>query len=524
MLKRRQESKLMIVLFMAALAGAGLATALSYKPHQLLHADGRYAADLPVLSGKLSDLIRVCRELDSCILDHMVARSELIAWRNKLIYQTFQASGAVNVAVGKDKWLYFLNPSSTTEALGLSPFSEAELDLWCRGVEARAERLRLKGSKFVLVIGPSKEEIYPEYLAASLRRAVGGVSRLEQLTERLKKRGKVKVVDLRPTLLAHKAEAPLYFKTDTHWNGLGSYYAYCELLKALQADFPALKPLPFSGTVGVAMEGESDSASAGKGPGGGDLSRMLGLDQDRSMSEDLKIRFPEPCHWRLLGADGRISGARALSIAEHMQPVVTAGDTKGPRLLMLRDSYAIALVPLLAEHFSKSAFLWQRQLPAASAEKEKPDVVVWEFVQRALYEDLNWESELRQVEPAALLGAVKVLGFGVEPPPSAVKTRGAKVLFNGGTFLQFAKGDGFVEVPLPTLTSEPLLSLKWRLCQDGDNGLNVEVETVDGKLTKLFSRSGAQVWRLPVNTKKLRLRHSAAPCMVELSEFSVYRP
>ncbi|MBK9281054.1 MAG: hypothetical protein IPM93_23065 [Candidatus Obscuribacter sp.] len=523
MLKRRQESKLMIVLFMAALAGAGLATALSYKPHQLLHADGRYAADLPTLRGKLSDLIRVCRELDSCILDHMVARSELIAWRNKFIYQVFQASGASNVAVGKDNWLYFLNPSSTTEALGLSPFSEADLDLWCRGVEARAERLRLKGRRFVLVIGPSKEEIYPEYLAASLRRAVGGVSRLEQLTQRLKQRGKVKVVDLRPTLLAHKGEAPLYFKTDTHWNGLGSYYAYCELLKALQADFPALKPLPLSGTVGVAMEGESESA-AGKGPVGGDLSRMLGLDRDRSMSEDLKIRFPEPCHWRLVGPDGSLSKARALSIAEHMRTVATTGDTNGPRLLMLRDSYAIALVPLLAEHFSKSAFLWQRQLPADIVEKEKPDVVVWEFVQRALYEDLNWESELRQVEPVALPGASKVLVFGAEPPPSAVKARGAKVLFNGGTFLQFAKGDGFVEVPLPSLAAEPLLSLKWRLCQDGDNGLNVEVETVDGKLIKLFSRSGAEVWRLPVNARKLRLKHSAAPCMVEVGEFSIYRP
>jgi hypothetical protein len=55
-----------------------------------------------------------------------------------------------------------------------------------------------------------------------------------------------------------------------------------------------------------------------------------------------------------------------------------------PRLLMFRDSFASRLVPYLSEQFSHAVYLWQNNLDVAVAEKERPDVVIQEFVARHL--------------------------------------------------------------------------------------------------------------------------------------------
>jgi len=56
-----------------------------------------------------------------------------------------------------------------------------------------------------------------------------------------------------------------------------------------------------------------------------------------------------------------------------------------PRAVILRDSMAIPLIPLLSENFSRVVYVSSRQLDRALIEREKPDIVIEELVERSLH-------------------------------------------------------------------------------------------------------------------------------------------
>jgi hypothetical protein len=55
-----------------------------------------------------------------------------------------------------------------------------------------------------------------------------------------------------------------------------------------------------------------------------------------------------------------------------------------PRAVMFRDSYASWLIPLLSENFSRILFSWQYTFDSEIVEREHPDVVIQEMVERVL--------------------------------------------------------------------------------------------------------------------------------------------
>jgi hypothetical protein len=56
-----------------------------------------------------------------------------------------------------------------------------------------------------------------------------------------------------------------------------------------------------------------------------------------------------------------------------------------PRAVILRDSMAIPLIPLLSENFSRVVYVESRKLDRALIEREKPAIVIEELVERSLH-------------------------------------------------------------------------------------------------------------------------------------------
>ena len=54
---------------------------------------------------------------------------------------------------------------------------------------------------------------------------------------------------------------------------------------------------------------------------------------------------------------------------------------------MFRDSFATWLIPLLSENFSRVLYSWQYTFDSELVEREHPDVVIQEMVERALMAD-----------------------------------------------------------------------------------------------------------------------------------------
>jgi hypothetical protein len=99
-------------------------------------------------------------------------------------------------------------------------------------------------------------------------------------------------------------------------------------------------------------------------------------------------RFPEPDYaplWKILAA-GNSRCAKRQDAGNDLGYEWYACDRPGlPRAVVYRDSMAIPLIPLLSENFSHVAYVSSHRLDPAFIAREKPDVVVEEMVERAMF-------------------------------------------------------------------------------------------------------------------------------------------
>jgi hypothetical protein len=121
-------------------------------------------------------------------------------------------------------------------------FSEDELKRCKEDLEHRRALWARNDTRYLFVVAPNKNTIYPEFLPDYIR-AYRGRSRLQQLREYLRTTGSpVDILDLHAALLADKPKGDLYFRQDTHWNGRGYFTAYEAMCRVLSRWFPEISP------------------------------------------------------------------------------------------------------------------------------------------------------------------------------------------------------------------------------------------------------------------------------------------
>jgi hypothetical protein len=104
---------------------------------------------------------------------------------------------------------------------------------------------------------------------------------------------------------------------------------------------------------------------------GGDLARILAL-EDRFPEEQIELVRAVPPRAR------KVPGT-----PDYMQ-IMECEECGGPRVVMNQDSFGANLAPLLAEHFSRAVFVDGSRIDRALVERERPAIVIQEFVERVL--------------------------------------------------------------------------------------------------------------------------------------------
>jgi hypothetical protein len=264
------------------------------------------------------------------------------------------------VVIGRGGWLFYAGDRSVDSFTRIDPFNKTELAKWTTALDQRAKEVAKYGGKFVFVVAPNKETIYPEYMP----RDIGQLkipSRLDQLVAQMKKNDSVIFVDLRHDLRVAKKSERIYQMTDTHWNDRGAYVAYRAITQAIAAAgrFPEIPVHPredFS---------EVEQLTPGK-----DLSLMLGL-QPFMQERDLRLQPQFKTEWT------RVERSRA-----ETRP--TFSPSRLPRIVFFGDSFSVALAPFLKESASRWVYIPRDKFDSALIEREKPDVVIQELVERKL--------------------------------------------------------------------------------------------------------------------------------------------
>jgi hypothetical protein len=288
--------------------------------------------------------------------DHFAFRNLLIKLHGMLMVEGLKTTSTHQVELGKGGWMYFAGDGSLDDYRNIEPWTDQELVEWRQVLEDRQAFCDRMGIKYLFVVAPSKQDIYPENMPDRINQ-VRIETRLDQLMAYMKRCGsKVQIVDLRgPVLEAKKSGERLYHKTDTHWNDRGAFPAYLALMQAVRAKVP-----------GVRILSESDFTPTVSKIAGMDLSKLLGIN-DRMQERRLNLEARIPL--RLPRVD-----------QDDMTPMNVEGT--GPRAVVFRDSFMTAMLGWVAEGFGHGVYFWEDGFDTNVITKEKPDIVIQEIAER----------------------------------------------------------------------------------------------------------------------------------------------
>lgn len=348
----RAIAALRIGLFLLAIVGP---LAMMGRGEAALH-EQRDLAPLPDLRAAGS---RYPDQFDAYFRDHFGWRDRLIRWYNLLRFRWLREAPVGRVIVGSDGWFFYSNPADGIDIrnfAGRWPHTAVDVDTWLQRQDDREREYARVGARYLIVIAPDKQSIYPEHVPYRYGPHAPGV--LDELLGRLRWHRRLQVLDLRPVLRPH-ADAPIYLKGDSHWNARGAFLA-------AQAITDALRPaLPSIGRVRT-----EDYDLTATPATGGDLVDMIAL--GISSREDV-------FHYTRKTAAGRV-------VTDGPGNTLWRGNAGLPTAVLLGDSFGVGLEWVLCDVFSRLHYdmtTVNGPDPTLVA-RERPDVVVLILVERNL--------------------------------------------------------------------------------------------------------------------------------------------
>lgn len=308
---------------------------------------------------------------DRAFSDRFGGRDALVRFHHGALLRMFGVSSLAAVMVGNDGWYYWLGEDGHAldrHYRGTVDFPQSQVDGTVAEFARRSEWLAARGIAYVVVAVPDKFTIYPEHLPAWVTRSTRP-SPYDRVRDALERDGRVTFVDLRPALIKAKSRERVYFKTDSHWNFNGAIAGYDELMRAVQARL--------GGKLPEVAPARRPAYTPGADFYSGDLLQMLGMPS--------RVREDDLAPLGKVFADAASRCARRTDKDEFPGFEFYVCDRPGlPRAVVLRDSMAISLIPLLSENFSRVVYVSTHQLDRALIEREKPDIVIEELVERTL--------------------------------------------------------------------------------------------------------------------------------------------
>jgi hypothetical protein len=288
--------------------------------------------------------------------------------------QAFQTPSNPAVILGKDNWFFLAGNYGLEYYQSRTLLTPAELARWKSSLEYDRDILRNRNIRFLIVIAPNKDTIYPEYMPDNIAK-FQQQSRLDQLLDYLGSSPDLDILDLRPVLIQAKGEELLYDRSDTHWNGNGAYLAYQAIINKAKTWFPELEPLSL------------ENFSIQSVPSAGDLVALLGLsDSLKDPISDVVQTTPTKTHevtYELPASD------KPIPSHYFLPDVFQIDDPELPRAVIFHDSFGNRLMPLLSQNFQRTAFFQteyysEYESPMEILNRENPDLVIYEFVERSL--------------------------------------------------------------------------------------------------------------------------------------------
>jgi len=304
---------------------------------------------------------------------------------------------AQNTYVGYDGWIFY--GDTIPDYNGKRTFSNTRLKKIAEKMRDRLEWCEKNGIKMYFVIVPNKNTVYPEYMPTETYTlddpdtkepiSMGEERAIDIVINYLRENTSVTVIDCREGLMAAKEQYPdeeLFYKLDTHWNNHGGFAAYSQIMDVICADFPN------------AVKHTKDEYQI-------DYFDAYFKDEAYYLGWYDTLKNDGPVYTLKSGLTATMtyrqdSGPYGEFIHQYVQDDGYADKTDycifkneniadAPTMYMVRDSFAIALIPFLKDSFSESIYSWTLSVKRNEIEEKHPDILILEVVERSLTDFFN---------------------------------------------------------------------------------------------------------------------------------------
>ncbi|MCF8459458.1 MAG: hypothetical protein K9G46_01940 [Flavobacteriales bacterium] len=180
----------------------------------------------------------------------------------------------------------------------------------------------------------------------------------------------INFIDYTATLLNHKAERQLYHNDDTHWNQVGAYFAYVQLMEAIQNQFPDVQIIASEEYTLDSIVGIQNDLVRQIRQHTPEYQYILQRNSAANCVELGKIYKPE---------EHNVFGALADGYEERY-----SNKSRPLKIMVLRDSFGVSMVEYIRESFGESVFIWSNTFDTTMIVNEKPDILVNMIVERHL--------------------------------------------------------------------------------------------------------------------------------------------
>jgi hypothetical protein len=299
--------------------------------------------------------------------DNFLWRKNLIASYNNSRYIMGDKVFSMAI-VGKDGWLYYRGEKSIEDYQKTLKLKPKDLQNSINGLSLLNKRVIENGGRLIVMIAPDKHTIYPQYMPDQIP-VLGQMSRADMYMEFIKdnNNNNVEVVDLRPILIKASLSDQTYYKIDSHWNCLGAYYAYQEIMSRIATTFPETSPRPLTdynilpGSMAIR-----------------DISEMMGF-QSQEGAWKLEPKFQQ----------GHLTVKYKTSSNDKRIRFVKNTRKDLPKAMVFHDSFYISCFDeFFEQQFSRTTTIHSDAINKREyiqmVETEKPDIVLVEIVERAI--------------------------------------------------------------------------------------------------------------------------------------------
>ena len=335
---------------------------------QVSEEENRMLAARPPKSLLIESPIIFMKEVDAWVSDNTGFRKEMIdIYKNiDVIEKEGQYQrGELTYLIGEQGHEYYdYEGELIAKYQGKDFFTKEELFELAEGLNEIKEYLDNKGIPMVVMFCTDKETIYPEYYPKSIMRGPEPIQ-LDIITDYLKMNTNIDVFNIKQSLLDQKDNYLLYDKAlnkdglgdITHYNEIGGFFAYQELMQHIKNYLPEVEHLTID-DINISYDDNNfPTISLKNGMSYNFLDENLLMESDLFTS-DMKNNF----------------------LIEH-----TRNDL--PKILILRDSYLTPhYIKALPEHFSKTGLIHLSNMNYFKefVEYYDPDIVIFESAERGL--------------------------------------------------------------------------------------------------------------------------------------------